>query len=329
MEQEYSKDLIYGNFLTVENEDPDKGGFPDDCETLAMLQSNIRKVMMLGRICGYEYLILSGCEKVGTQRTEGYVYAKGEILYHKAQIASDYCYIEETYQNVTANNETYNKAYSLRTLTDGQPDGAIPWSEFKKMNEVSNIAILKALDDEITKGRPEALKAKVDYSTFASFKGQTEATINQMQKYLVPKGTIVMWSGSIATIPDGWALCDGNEGRPNLKDKFIIGAGNKYTVGTNSGTSKDGSVKLTPSNIPEIINNRFYGGNGKGWTNSSGPHSPSLSQELSVTGSYNCSWKNGEADTCGRIYRVKAGQSNPTAVDIMPPYYALAFIIKL
>ncbi len=36
--------------------------------------------------------------------------------------------------------------------------------------------------------------------------------------------TIVMWSGTIATIPDGWVLCDGNNGTPDLRDKFVVGA---------------------------------------------------------------------------------------------------------
>lgn len=309
MEQDYSKDLIYGNFLTVENEDPDKGGFPDDCETLAMLQSNIRKVMMLGRICGYEYLILSGCEKVGTQRTEGYVYAKGEILYHKAQIASDYCYIEETYQNVTANNETYNKAYSLRTLTDGQPDGAIPWSEFKKIDTYSNMAIYQALQDEITKGRPDALKNKVDSSTFGAFKGSTEALLNQMKQYLVPKGTIVMWSGSSA--PEGWALCDGQQGRPDMRGRFVIGANSTYPQGTTGGSP---THSLTSSEIPSHY------------------HSYKQTTVSETTASFRhegSGYSSTTKVTTGTKTSFTENTGGSKAFSIMPPYYALAFIIKL
>ena len=40
----------------------------------------------------------------------------------------------------------------------------------------------------------------------------------------VPSGAIMMWSGTIATIPSGWYLCDGTNGTPNLTNKFIIGA---------------------------------------------------------------------------------------------------------
>ncbi|MEK9727464.1 MAG: hypothetical protein VW397_05095, partial [Candidatus Margulisiibacteriota bacterium] len=47
---------------------------------------------------------------------------------------------------------------------------------------------------------------------------------NNDRLYPVPQGVIVMWSGTKASIPAGWALCDGQSGRPNLTDKFIMGA---------------------------------------------------------------------------------------------------------
>ncbi len=49
----------------------------------------------------------------------------------------------------------------------------------------------------------------------------------------VPIGTIVIWSGAISNIPSNWALCDGQEGRPDLRNKFIVGAGDRYNVGAN------------------------------------------------------------------------------------------------
>ncbi|NER81019.1 MAG: tail fiber protein [Leptolyngbya sp. SIO1D8] len=46
-------------------------------------------------------------------------------------------------------------------------------------------------------------------------------------------GMIVMWSGAVANIPTGWALCDGNNGTPDLRDRFIVAAGNSYNPGNN------------------------------------------------------------------------------------------------
>lgn len=62
----------------------------------------------------------------------------------------------------------------------------------------------------------------------------------------VPSGAIMMWSGTIATIPSGWYLCDGTNGTPNLTNKFIIGAdaddgGAAKTSITGSATQTGGS----------------------------------------------------------------------------------------
>jgi len=51
-------------------------------------------------------------------------------------------------------------------------------------------------------------------------------------------GMIIAWSGSVANIPSGFVLCDGNNNTPDLRDRFIIGAGNSYAVDATGG-SKD------------------------------------------------------------------------------------------
>jgi len=51
------------------------------------------------------------------------------------------------------------------------------------------------------------------------------------------KGIIVLWGGAIVDIPAGWALCDGNSGRPDLQDKFVIGAGNAYAPDDTAATN--------------------------------------------------------------------------------------------
>lgn len=42
--------------------------------------------------------------------------------------------------------------------------------------------------------------------------------------YVVPAGGIIMWSGTIATIPSGWVLCNGSNGTPDLRNRFIVAA---------------------------------------------------------------------------------------------------------
>lgn len=63
----------------------------------------------------------------------------------------------------------------------------------------------------------------------------------------IPVGGIILWSGSIVSIPAGWALCDGTLGTPNLRDRFVVGAGTTYAVGANGGAA---TVTLTLAQIP-------------------------------------------------------------------------------
>ena len=65
----------------------------------------------------------------------------------------------------------------------------------------------------------------------------------------VPAGGIIMWSGSIGSIPSGYYLCDGTNGTPNLKDSFVVGAGNTYSVG-NTGGFTSSVTSSVGTNLP-------------------------------------------------------------------------------
>jgi hypothetical protein len=60
----------------------------------------------------------------------------------------------------------------------------------------------------------------------------------------IPTGTIVMWSGASNAIPDGWALCDGGSGTPNLVNRFVMGA-DANSAGT-SGEASEHSHTVDP-----------------------------------------------------------------------------------
>lgn len=53
---------------------------------------------------------------------------------------------------------------------------------------------------------------------------------------LVPIGAIVLWSGSVASIPTGWQITDGTNGTPDLRDKFVVGAGSTHNPGDTGGS---------------------------------------------------------------------------------------------
>lgn len=67
----------------------------------------------------------------------------------------------------------------------------------------------------------------------------------------IPVGAIMMWSGTLASIPSGFALCDGTsangQATPDLRDRFIVGAANQANPGTTGGAN---NLTLTTSNMP-------------------------------------------------------------------------------
>lgn len=54
---------------------------------------------------------------------------------------------------------------------------------------------------------------------------------------VVPVGGIILWSGATGAIPAGWALCNGANNTPDLRDRFVVGAGSTYAVGVTGGSA--------------------------------------------------------------------------------------------
>lgn len=118
----------------------------------------------------------------------------------------------------------------------------------------------------------------------------------------IPTGVITMWSGSTADVPDGWTLCDGSDGTPDLRDRFIAGAGSQYGIGDTGGSD---SVQLSKEEMPS--------------------HTHSL--DLRIQGSYGSQGTYGDTDTAQNSYQTdSAGGDEPH--ENRPPFYALAFIMK-
>ena len=151
----------------------------------------------------------------------------------------------------------------------------------------------------------------------------------------IPSGVICMWSGQSSNIPSGWALCNGQNGTPNLQDRFIVGAGNQYSVGATGGSA---TRTLSTSNMPahtHIFNgsvslNNLYGiarngvESGYGSVSGSGMALAWESVEY-CTSREKIGVVGGNGSVSGSITSSGSGAS----FSIMPPYYALCFIMKL
>jgi len=114
-----------------------------------------------------------------------------------------------------------------------------------------------------------------------------------METKVFVKGMIVSWSGAVADIPGGFALCDGNNGTPNLTDKFIVGAGDTYNPADTGGTVQH--------------------------THADGDHNHILNVGSNVESGEGLSSNTGDMNKPDPI-----GMSGT-----LPPYHALCYIMKL
>ena len=150
----------------------------------------------------------------------------------------------------------------------------------------------------------------------------------------IPIGSIIMWSGTIGSIPSNYKLCDGSNGTPNLKDKFVIGAAQDMynsesgyawkaqttITGTHtiSGGTKDAIVvahshSITDPGHTHEINTGRYNAYADGW----------------VTSMANNTW-NGGKSTESKTTGITINSNGDSGTNQnLPPYYALAFIMRI
>jgi len=168
----------------------------------------------------------------------------------------------------------------------------------------------------------------------------------------VPAGIITMWSGSVASIPSGWALCDGNNGTPNLKDRFVVGAGGTYAVGTTGGSADAVVVAHSHAGSSDSAGNHNHSGSTSttgSHTHTIGTRDPSFASSgyydygrtmvgdtratartdtTSSSGNHNHSLSiDSNGDHTHSLSIDSTGESGTNKN--LPPYYALAYIMKL
>jgi len=157
---------------------------------------------------------------------------------------------------------------------------------------------------------------------------------------LIPSGTIIMWYGTATgNYPDiggvtnqNWHICNGNNGTPDLRDRFIVASGNSYSlsdVGGSTSPSHTHNINPSSENSTSTSHNHTSGG-------------PVGTISSQINGSYPC-WHTGDYPDVGKDSHTHSSgnQSHSHSVDISntgsdagsidnrPPYYALYYIYKL
>jgi microcystin-dependent protein len=191
-------------------------------------------------------------------------------------------------------------------------------------------------------------------TTFPNINGPVSTTDEQLSSP-IPVGLIAMWSG--VSVPSGWALCNGLNGTPNLSDRFIVAAGSTYPQNTTGGsltssaggghthteasagghnhTGVTGGTALTTSQMPSHThtwsgtstsedNNYTAGSN---WLRE-GSTVNNAAFTVTTTATGEGATHNHTIDTDGAHSHTINSVGDHTHTTT-PPYYALAFIMKL
>ena len=142
----------------------------------------------------------------------------------------------------------------------------------------------------------------------------------------VPSGLIAIWSGATGSIPSGWLICDGTNGTPDLRNSFVLGAGNSYSVGQTGGSTDAVVVSHThtatsTSVVTDPGHNHTYN-----QATTTAPQSGSSTQVFTANTSQNTSTASTGITVATTTTNQTAGVSGSNAN--MPPYYALAYIMK-
>ena len=218
------------------------------------------------------------------------------------------------------------------------------------VSEISGLAaaLANAIPDEIDattlQGRVPDLEYRAQANTIAVYDNNGKLPLTAMA---FARGMIMDWYGPSNEVPSGWHICDGTEGTPDLRNKFVI-CGSSYNTntgqivssyGNNGGTNKQnitiGSANLPPHNHDKgnmNITGYFGAWNfnvaGGAFYRRSDLSENIRSGEWSSTGlgfEANRSW----TGRTGSAYGNANGTATPISIDIMPPFVALFKIMYI
>lgn len=193
-----------------------------------------------------------------------------------------------------------------------------------------------------------------------------DSVVTELLKHIVPKGVISLWSGTVVTIPAGWKLCDGTGGTnnlgnayttPDLRGVFVRGAGGALSPGDTGGATTDestaagahdhgGTVSAVALSLAQMPAHEHLLFNDVENTGGSGDPLPTANQYVtgsgrrggtdrqyvmmaSVGGAANIGKSSSAGSGATHSHTLTSEADHTHTVDIIPPYYALAYIMKV
>jgi hypothetical protein len=130
---------------------------------------------------------------------------------------------------------------------------------------------------------------------------------------------IMLWSGSSASIPSGWLLCDGSSSTPDLRNRFVVGATSTYAVGATGGSAD--AIVVSHTHTATVTD---PGHTHPFRTGAGGP--PYDQIDNASKSEYYVGTSTRSAVTGITVSNSTTGSSGTNAN--LPPYYALCYIMK-
>jgi hypothetical protein len=196
-----------------------------------------------------------------------------------------------------------------------------------------NLATYATLSSPTFINVPSAPTANISANT-------TQLATTEFVHRLLPVGMIIMWYGNVATIPYGWALCNGDSGTPDLRNKFVVGAGDTYnpaatggaasvtaTTANNGAHTHSGITGNTALSIAQMPDHTHAGSATVMTPSGSGQSVHNASNQRGTTTLTVANTGGGQGHT--HTISSDGAHTHSVVVSTVPPYYALCYIMKV
>lgn len=185
-----------------------------------------------------------------------------------------------------------------------------------------------ASGDNFTVGGNLAVTGTSAFTGASTFTGAVTLTGGIAGGGFIPTGGIIIWSGAANAIPSGWVLCNGSNSTPDLRNRFVVGAGSTYAVAATGGSADAIVVSHTHTATSVVTDGGHF-------------HTYQTGYQTNVTSQgSNGNFGGGTPDDTSYIYNSETKTTGITVATTnastgasgtnanLPPYYALCYIMK-